>query len=132
MTGGRELKLAILNFIDHTDRFEAYTLGWLGYDEGRTSSEEEAATYIHQIHDSREAINETIRAVGGLILQIEDEHGTPTHEIRLGAWLGHDPDDQSMHLWTPFGSEGGRYLSISPYAIEEMRTRLQTQVTDHV
>lgn len=127
MVSRGELKLAILDFIDQTDRFEAYTLGWLGYDEGRATSEEKATTYVQQIHESREAINESIQAVGGLALWLEDEQGIPTHEVRLGAWLGHDPGDQSKHLWKPLDGRDGQYLSISPGAIDEMRNHLKTQ-----
>lgn len=132
MATSAELKLAILDFIDQTDRYEAYTLSWLRYDEGRSSTEEQAAGLIQQLQESRAAINESIQAVGGLALQLEDEQGTPTHEVRLGAWLGHDPDDMSKHLWKPLGAQTGQYLSIDPGAIAEMRDRLITQATTQV
>ena len=122
-TNPDQFRLAILEHIELTERYETFTAQWLQFDRGR-SGLPLAETYCKAVDESRAVINEGIRAVGGLAVQLENDQGTTIGEIRLGAWLGNDPDNPSMHLWKPLGAPAGQFLSVNPTAIEEMREHI--------
>lgn len=116
-------KFALVDFIEHTDRFLQSIFFWNGW--FANMYPREAEEYATEDEKSRQLINEALLSLGGLRLSLEDSDGNIISELSLGTWLGRDPESPDKHLWQPIGaSEEGPYLSLGVHALNEIKDKL--------
>jgi hypothetical protein len=113
----RQLALETVNFLGATDAFFRASRQF-------PPSPFRIANYDQSVGaimaESRREINECIRALGGLVINVTDSEGDILQRLAVDSWLGYDADNDENLVWQIRGAPPGAILSVDRSVIDEL------------